>query len=104
MTQTQYKFHIMSGMPGYMPNYNSGPYYVSTRKELATVLRDELDMLDYPANRFADFNVKRMWSFIQSARSGSSCHSYCDTHNGEQMSICGMTDAEFDEAIQNEDY
>ena len=101
---TEYKFTISSGMPGYMPNYNSGAYVATTRKELAEILRSELEMLDYPANRFNDFNVTRMWRFIQNARSGSSCHSYCDTHNGEQLSINGLTDAEYDEMIASEDY
>ncbi len=104
MTQTPYKFHVMSGMAGYMPNYHGGPYWASTRKEFVDILRTELEMLNYPINRLANFNVRRMWSFIQSARSGSSCHSFCDDHNGERMEICGMTDAEYDEAIaENED-
>ena len=104
MTQTPYKFHIMSGMAGYMPNYNSGPYIASTRKELADILRTELNMLNYPANRFADFNVRRMWRFVQFAKSGSSCHSSCEDHNSEQMEVCGLADHEFDEMEAQEDY
>ncbi len=103
MTQTSYKFSINSGMPGYMPNYQAGPYCAATRAKLAEILRTELEMLNYPASRFADFNVRRMWGFIQHARSGSSCHSSCDSHNGEHMEICGMTDAEYDEAEANQD-
>ncbi len=102
--QTPYKFHIMSGMSGYMPNYNSGPYCASTRAGFANILRDELNMLDYPANRFADFNVRRMWRFVQIAKSGSSCHSSCEHHNGECMEICGLTDSEFEEMETAEDY
>jgi len=102
--QTPYKFTLTSGMPGYMPNYVSGAFVVYTRKELANILRDELDMLSYPAARFNDFNVKRMWRFIQNAKSGSSCHSYCDTHNNEQLSVNGLTDAEYDELVANEDW
>ncbi len=104
MTQTPYKFQVMSGMPGFMPNYHGGPYFASTRKEFADILRTELEMLDYPASRFADFNVKRMWRFVQSAQSGSSCHSSCDTHNGEHMEVCGLTDAEFDEMEASQDW
>ena len=104
MTQTPYKFHIMSGMDGYMPNYNSGPYVVFTRKDLADTLRAELDMLGYPANRFTDFNVRRMWRFTQIAKSGSSCHTSCEDHNGERMEVCGLTDAEFDEMEAGEDF
>lgn len=97
MAQIPYKFQITSGMPEYLPNYHSGPYYAATRKELADILRTELEMLNYPANRFVDFNIKRTWRFIQFAQSGSSCHSFCDDHNGERMEICGLTDAEFGE-------
>lgn len=102
--QTPYKFIITSGMPGYMPNCVSGAMIAYTRKELASIIRDELDMLDYPAARFNDFNIKRMWRFIQNAKSGSSCHSCCDCHNGEQLSITGLTDEEYEEAINNEDF
>ena len=98
MTQTPYKFSITSGMDGYMPNYQSGPYCATTRAELADILRAELEMLNYPVNRFADFNVRRLWRFVQFARSGSSCHSHCDEHNAERMSIYGLTDAEYDDA------
>lgn len=94
--QTPYKFAILSGMPGFMPNYNSGPMVAHTRKEFAEIIRDQLYALDYPANRFRDFNVKRMWRFIQRSKNGSSVHSYCMTHNGEQMSIQGLTDSEFE--------
>lgn len=97
MTQTPYKFHVMSGMAGYMPNYNSGPYCAHTRAEFADILRNELRMLDYPTRRFADFHVRIMWRFVQFAKSGSSVHSCCDDHNGERLEVCGLTDDEFDE-------
>ena len=101
--QTTYKFSITSGMPGYMPNYVSGPCFATTRKELGDTLRDELEMLGYPANRIHNFNIRRMWRFIQNAKSGSSCHSYCDEHNHEQMSVNGLTDDEFDEMVREID-
>lgn len=101
--QTPYKFHIMSGMDGYMPNYNSGPYHASTRAELVDILRTELTMLAYPANRLADFSIRRMWRFVQFAKSGSSCHSSCENHNGERMEIHGLTDAEFEEMEELEE-
>ena len=104
MTQTPYKFQVMSGMDGYMPNYHGGPYYAATRKEFAEILRCELDLLNYPANRFTNFNVRRMWRFIQSAGSGSSCHASCIDHNSERMEVCGLTDAEFDEMEANQDW
>jgi hypothetical protein len=69
--QTVYKFAINSGMPGYMPNYYAGPFYAHTRKELVQILKDELEVLDYPANRLHDFGVRRMWRFVQNAKSGS---------------------------------
>ena len=101
--QTPYKFTLSSGMDGYMPNYQSGPYHAATRSELASILRDELTMLDYPANRFNDFNIRRMWGFIQSAKSGSSCHSYCDDHNHEHMSVNGLTDDEYNDLEKAQD-
>lgn len=102
--QTPYKFQVMSGIPGYMPNYHGGPYIARTRKDLAGQLREELEMLNYPANRFSDFNIRRMWRLVQFAKSGSGCHASCDEHNGKQMEICGLTDDEFDEMEAQEDF
>ena len=100
MPQTPYKFVVLSGMPGCLPNYVSGPMIANTRKELADILRDELEMLDYPKNRFSDFKVKRLWRRLQMYKSGASLHSRCNTHNGEYMSIQGMTDAEYTAAVE----
>lgn len=101
--QTPYKFCILSGMPGYMPNHHSGALIAYTRRDFAEIVRSELEVLDYPANRFHDFNIRRMWRFIQNAGSGSSCHSSCEPHNGEQIEICGLTDDEFDAMEREQD-
>ena len=98
-----YKFNIMSGLEGcYMPNYSSGPMLASTRRELMDTLRTELDMLGYPANRIHDFNVRRMWGHIK-LWGGSSVHSCCQVHNHELLSIQGLTDAEYDEQIKEQE-
>lgn len=103
MSQTPYKFVILSGMAGFMPNYNSGPLQANTRKELAEILREQLDMLDYPANRFNDFCVADIWRRVQAFKSGSSVHSNCEPHQGETMFIQGLTDEEYTQQL-NEDY
>jgi hypothetical protein len=99
---TTYQFHIMSGMPGYMPNFVS-THSAGTRKEFADTVRDALDMLDYPANRFGEFEIRRMWRFVQRAKSGSNVHSFCSIHNGERMTIQGMNDADYMTALREED-
>lgn len=100
--QTPYKFTVTSGMAGYMPNYQSGPFYASTRRELFDIVRGELEMLSYPENRLASMGLRGLWRFVQAAKSGSSAHTSCDPHNGEQLCLHGLTDAEFDELNEQE--
>lgn len=100
--QTPYKFIITSGMFDYISNYQSGPYIAYTRAELFDIVRAELSMLDYPANRLATMRLRAVWRFIQAAKSGSSAHTSCDLHNGEQLCLYGLTDAEFDEMNDQE--
>lgn len=100
--QTPYKFTVTSGMSGYMPNYQSGPYVAHTRRELIAIVRDELEMLNYPANRLKTMGIRNLWRFVQNAKSGSSAHTSCDPHNGESLSLHGLTDAEFLELEEQE--
>ena len=102
--QKPYRFSIMSGMDGYMPNYTSGPFIVHTRKDFAAILRDELEMLNYPANRIRDFGIRRAWRFVQNVGDGSSCHLSCDDHNHECLRVNGLTEQEYDEMEAQQDW
>ena len=101
---TIYKFVVHSGMRDYMPNYSSGPHFAHTRRELVEILKNELDMLNYPANRIRDFSIRNIWRFIQNVGSGSSVHLICQDHNGEALQVCGLTDEEADAMEAELDY
>ena len=104
MAQTPYRFCILSGMPGYMPNYHSGAQIAHSRSELVDILKTELDMLDYPASFFGHLAIRNAWRFIQHHKSGSSVHLSTDTHNHEYFEVCGLTDSEYDEMAENDEF
>ncbi len=100
--QTPYRFTILSGLPGcYMPDYHGGAYEATTRREFVGIVRSNLEMLDYPANRIHDFGVRAMWRAIQKFKSGCAVNSSCESHNGERLEIVGLTAWDYD-AMQTE--
>ena len=94
------RYAIYNGMPGYMPNSHWGAHEAATRRDLAALIRYHLDMLDAPACRFADVNIRRLWRFI-SRHGSSSAHFSLDIGNGEYLYFSGLTEEEYNQ--QNEE-
>jgi hypothetical protein len=64
------RYTVTNGLAGcYMPD-NVGTYEFRTRRELAKFIREQIEWLDWPANTFAQADLRRVWSYI--ARRGSS--------------------------------
>lgn len=59
---------------GCMPDSTSGPYTVTTRRELADLIRSELEAYDLPASLFRTVGLRRLWGLIVNAGSASSMH------------------------------
>lgn len=95
------RYQVLFGMPGYMPDSNNGPYYASTRKELASLIRDEIAQFDLPKSLFNDVKIKQLWPFI--ARHGSSSAHITLYHGNNVLEFIGLTEAEAEEMeSQNE--
>ena len=89
------RYTFMSGMPGYMPDYNSGPCEFTSRRALAFAIRSELEMLDYPASLFAEVKIRWLWGFIK--RHGASSAHVTIYHGDRVFEMAGLTEAEFAE-------
>lgn len=92
--QTCY-FSFSNGLLGcYMPDSTSGPYAVTTRRELADAIRSELEMLDAPKRCFADVGIRRLWG-VAKRHGTSSVHFTIETSPGYGLSFHGLTEAEY---------
>jgi hypothetical protein len=94
------RYTVMNGLAGcYMPD-NVGTYEFRSRRELAEFIRERIEWLDWPANTFAQANLRRVWKHI--ARHGSSVAHFAIQHKSYELAFHGLTDAEY-EAAQAED-
>lgn len=87
------RYAITFGLPGYMPDWHGGALEVTTRRELAAVIRDTLRLLDMPANLFREVRINRLWSFIK--HHGSSAAHFNLYHGGRVLSFHGLTEDEY---------
>lgn len=90
------RFAITYGLSGcYMPDWHGGAFEVTTRRDLAAVIRDTIHLLDLPANLFEQVKIRNLWKFIQYHGSSSSAHFYL--HHGDYvLAFSGVTEDEMD--------
>lgn len=90
------RYSISFGLAGcYMPDSISGPYCAGTRKELANIIREQIEMYDLPKTLFAEVKIRRLWQFI--ARNGSSVAHFSLNHKANALSFHGLTSDEADQ-------
>lgn len=101
MTKHVARYTVTNGLAGcYMPDSNSGAMEFATRKELADMIRWNLDSLGWPLSKFREVNIRRLWRHI--AAHGSSVAHFSLSHKGYELAFHGLTEAEFN-ADQSED-
>jgi len=90
------RYNVTFGLRGcYMPDSASGPYAFTTRRELASFIRSELEFYDLPACLFGEVKIRRLWSFIK--RHGSSTAHFGLFRQGHALEFHGLTEEEFNE-------
>ena len=95
------RYCITSGLHGlYMPDCNSGPMEFTTRRELASAIRYELDFQEFPKALFRDANIRRLWGFIR--RHGSSSAHFTIVYQGREIAFHGLTEEEFNQMSAEE--
>lgn len=96
------RYTVTNGLAGcYMPDCHHGAIEFTTRKALADYIRYEIESLEFPANTFAQANLRNVWRHI--ARYGSSSAHFSIQHNGYELAFHGLTDAEFEQAQAEND-
>lgn len=95
------RYSVTNGLAGcYMPdNVSTMEFY--SRRQLADFIRYEIELLDWPANKFAEANLKNVWRHI--ARWGSSSAHFSIHHKGYELAFHGLTDEEYTQATQEEE-
>jgi len=87
------RYSISYGLSGcYMPDSVNGPYFAATRKELAALIRAELEFFDMPASLFREVHITRLWQFIR--HNGSSVMHFQLNHKGNTLAFHGLTEEE----------
>jgi len=82
-----------SGLPGCLPDYNSGAMAFTTRRDLSRAIRAELEILNYPKSCFADVCIEKLWGFIK--RHGSSTAHRAVYHGDRVFEMHGLTESEY---------
>ena len=86
---------------GCLPDDTHGPYVLRTRRELAQLIRDQLEAYGLPASRFDEVGIKRLWGWIKRAGSASSLHFRIDAnrhaHDLYRIEFQGLTRGEVEE-------
>lgn len=101
MTKHVARYTVTNGLAGcYMPDSNSGAMEFETRKELADMIRWNLDSLGWPLSKFHEVNIRRLWRHI--AKHGSSGAHFSLSHKGYELAFHGLTEEEFN-ADQSKD-
>lgn len=97
MARTTWRYSVSYGLTGcYLPNSVSGPHMGHTRRELADLIRSQLEMYDMPATRFADVGINRLWHHIK-RHGSSSAHFRLDHTHGHSLAFSGLTEDEYNE-------
>jgi hypothetical protein len=66
-----FRYSISTGLAGcYMPDGICGPLIGSTRRELASIIRDEIEAQGFPKGSFSQVGMRNLWRQI--VRYGSS--------------------------------
>lgn len=88
------RYSVTSGLRGlYMPDNYSGPFLATTRRELMSQIRSELEMADFPKSAIRQIKARRLWSFIK--RHGSSTAHFAIYHQDREVSFHGLTEEEY---------
>lgn len=82
-----------------MPDSASGPHIVTTRRDLANLIRYKLDFYEMPASLIRDVRITHLWQFI--AHNGASVAHFSLDHKGSSLAFHGLTEEESNEMEEN---
>lgn len=95
MTKHPARYSVSFGLIGcYLSDSQGGVYECSTMRELASIIRDELEAYGMPKSLFRDVHIRWLWAFIK--RNGSSsAHFRLDDGKGSALFFHGLTREEY---------
>lgn len=94
MSRPVARYAVTFGLQGcYMPYSHNGVFEVTTRRELAAFIREELRVCDLPACLFREVRITRLWAFIK--RYGSSTAHFSLCHGSNVLQFHGLTEEEY---------
>lgn len=95
------RYSVQFGLTGcYMPDSHGGVIECTTRRELASFIRDQLEFYEFLKNAIRQVKLTRVWSFIKAH--GSSTAHFSVQHGANTLSFTGLTEEEFQQAESEE--
>ena len=93
MPKPIYRYNVQFGLAGcYMPDTNDGPYIGTTRREFVAMIKEQLDMYDFPKSYIRKIPVNGLWDDIK--RWGSSSLHFSIDYKSFTLQFCGLTEEE----------
>jgi hypothetical protein len=88
------RYAVTFGLAGcYMPDNHGGAFEITRRKDLADLIRSELETYDLPKSLIREHSLRRIWSHIK--HHGSSSLHFGYYHGDNVLSFHGLTEAEY---------
>ena len=97
----KFRYTVIVGKDAARISFESGPYVGTTRRELAELIRRELDGAGFPASAFKQARLRDIWPSI--ARYGSSSIHMQFDHGEKMLRFNGLTEEESDQMEREAD-
>jgi hypothetical protein len=98
MSKPTFRYGVTVGLHGcYLADIHYGPHEGHTRRELASLIRDYLEVQDMPKMLFERVRITRLWKQIK--RYGSSSMHFTLVHKGRELAFYGLTEEEYKQMV-----
>jgi hypothetical protein len=88
------RYAITFGLAGcYLPDSHGGAFEITRRKDLAALIRDQVDFYELPKKSAQQVPLTTLWSHIK--RHGSSSGHFSIHHRNHVLEFHGLTEAEY---------
>ena len=96
MANNPARYAVTFGLVGcYLPDSEPWAFEAATRRELADIVRSQIEFHEFPKASFGQVGIRRLWAFIK--RNGSSVAHFSIQHGAYEIGFHGLTESEFSE-------
>jgi hypothetical protein len=102
MSKPTFRYAITAGLHGcYLADTHYGPHEGHTRRELASLIRNYLEVQDMPKILFERVQITSLWKRIK--KYGSSKQHFSIVHKDYELAFHGLTEDEYKQMVAEEE-